>query len=252
MVVFAIALTATAARASLIFLYDFPGSPASGLAVDQTNPQPANATFSDFTRTNVNVASNNWFTSTGWNQTSSIDTTQHEGFSITASPGYVLSLTSLTLSLQVENNGPQSVRVGLFLNGSASAYATADFFPTASFATYTFNFPALTNSDGVTSADFRIYGWNASSNTGKLYLDNVATYGTIDVAVPEVASFGPILLLVSCAIFLQARHGKRLGSRSNETMKRITAAVLRKLRFEDWFKSKGSELPATIRLSLSR
>ena len=211
--VVALVLTCSSTQASLIYNYDFPGSPASGLAAQQTNPQPANATFGDFTRTNVNYVANNWFTSTGWNQTASIDTTQYEGFSIAASPGYVLSLTSLTLALQVESNGPQTVRVGLFLNGLPSPYATADFSPTASFVTYTFDFPDLTSADGVTSAEFRIYGWNATSNNGKLYLDNVGTYGSIDVAVPEAAGLGPAAVVIISAISLHQLRGRHSAKR---------------------------------------
>jgi hypothetical protein len=55
-------------HASLLYLYDFPGDPGSGLAADQTNPQPTGATFGDFTRNNVGVVSgsNNEFGSNNW------------------------------------------------------------------------------------------------------------------------------------------------------------------------------------------
>jgi hypothetical protein len=45
----------TTATASLIYLYDFPGG--SGLASDQINGQPSNATFSAFTAGAVRAAS---------------------------------------------------------------------------------------------------------------------------------------------------------------------------------------------------
>jgi hypothetical protein len=57
------------ADASVIYLYDFPGSPGSGLAIDQANWQPSGARFGDFARTNVDAASgNDLFKSNNWNQ----------------------------------------------------------------------------------------------------------------------------------------------------------------------------------------
>ena len=255
--VFAIALTATAARASVIFLYDFPGNPGSGLAADQTNGQPAGATFSDFTRTAdltqmPGAPANNDYGTENWNQTGSINTAQYEGFSITAAVGNHLNLTSLSFDIQLKPSGPLNVEVGLFLNGSSTAYATLDLTPTASVTTYNFNFTPLTDADNVTLAEFRFFGWNAAASGGGIVLDNVATSGSIGFPVPEAGTFGPVLVLVSCTIFLQACQGKRPGLRSNQTMKRIASAMLRKLRLEDWFKSKRSSLPAAIRLSVSR
>jgi hypothetical protein len=152
-------VSAPPSRATVIFLYDFPGGSGSGLAGDQTNPQPANATFSDFTRANLSLASTNGqFTSVGWSQAPAIDTTQYEGFSITSAPNYVLDLTSLTFAAKGESNGPVNMRVALFLNGSSTPYASFDFTPTSSLASYTFNFTALTDADAVTSAAFLFYG----------------------------------------------------------------------------------------------
>lgn len=224
--VFAIVLTATAAQASVIFLYDFPGSPGgggtnppNGMAVNQTNPQPSGATFSDFTRTAdltqmPGAPANNTFGTENWNQTGTIDTTSHEGFSITAAAGCHLNLASLTFDATLKPSGPLNMEVGLFLNGSSTAYATFDFSPTSSTTTYTFNFTPLTDADNVTSATFNFYGWNAAATGGGIVLDNVATNGSIGFPVPEAGTFGPVLVLVSGAIFLQARQAKRPGLRS--------------------------------------
>jgi hypothetical protein len=121
-------------RASLIYLYDFPGSPGSGLASDQANSQPSNATFGDFTRTaDLGLVSsgsgNDVFGTNNWNQTVAIDPAQHQGFSITANAGFALDLSSLSFDARISATGPANGRVALFLNGSATAYATFDFSP---------------------------------------------------------------------------------------------------------------------------
>jgi len=193
-------VAAATGRASLIYQYDFPGNPGSGLASDQTNGQPALATFSDFTRTAgltqmPGAPATNTYGTESWNLTGSIDTTQYEGFSITASAGNHLNLTSLSFDLQLKPSGPLNFEVGLFLNGSSTAYATMDITPTATMTTYTFNFTPLTDADNVTSAEFRFFGWNAAASGGGIVLDNVATFGAI---VPEPSVLGPISLLIGC------------------------------------------------------
>lgn len=199
-------------RAALVYVYDFPGNPGSGLATDQTNGQPAGATFSDFTRTATltqmpGAPANNTFGTENWNQTGSIDPTEHEGFSITATAGFHLNLTSFTFDAALKPSGPVNCEVGLFLNGSSTAYATFDFAPTASLTTYTFNFTPLTDSDNVTSAEFRFFGWNAVASGGGIVLDNVATFGAIP-SVPEVAPLCPLSLIVVCSLL--ENHRRRI------------------------------------------
>ena len=202
------------ARASLIYLYDFPGG--SGLASDQTNSQPGNATFSDFTRTNVNPAPmpGDTFGTIGWSQNGSLDSTVFESFSITAAGGFHLNLSSLTFTAQRSATGPQNMEVGLFLNGSTSAYATFDFSPTTSTTPNTFNFTPLTDNDNVTTATFKFYGWNAGGAGGQLYLDDVATYGAIS-NLPEPSPLMPIAFLVTSVFGTRTvRRFRRLAARS--------------------------------------
>ena len=192
------------AHASLIYTYDFPGNPGSGLASNQTNGQPAGATFSDFTRTAdltqmPGAPAIDTYGTESWNQTGSIDTTQYEGFSIAAAAGNRLNLTSLTFDIQLKPSGPLNFEVGLFLNGSATAYATLDLTPTSSVTTYTFSFTPLTDADNVTSAEFRFFGWNAAAAGGGIVLDNVTTNGAIS-NLPESSTFVPISLLLGCVL----------------------------------------------------
>ena len=200
-------------NASLIYTYDFPGNPGSGLAANQTNGQPAGATFSDFTRGGGLTqmpgapAQDNYGTE-NWNLTGSIDTTQYEGFLITASAGNHLNLTSLSFDLQLKPSGPLNFEVGLFLNGSSTAYATLDLSPTATETTYTFNFTPLTDANNVTLAEFRFFGWNAAASGGGIILDNVTTNGAV-VIVPEanaVYSAALPVLLVAVDMFRRNRR----------------------------------------------
>jgi hypothetical protein len=211
----AVVLTCSTGRASIIYSYDFPGSPGSGLASNQTNGQPAGATFSDFTRTAgltqmPGAPANDDYGTESWNQTGSIDTTQHEGFSITAGAGNHLNLTSLSFDIQLKPSGPLNFEVGLFLNGSSTAYATLDLTPTTTVTTYTFNFTPLTDADNVTLAEFRFFGWNAAAAGGGIILDNVTTNGAI-VILPEAnpAFFATLPVLVASVDMFRRNRRRR-------------------------------------------
>jgi hypothetical protein len=204
-------------KASLIYTYDFPGNPGSGLAADQTNGQPAGATFSDFTRGGgltqmPGAPAMDDYGTESWNLTGSIDTTQYEGFSITASAGNHLNLTSLSFDVQLKPSGPLNFEVGLFLNGSSTAYATLDLTPTASVTTYTFNFTPLTDANNVTLAEFRFFGWNAAASGGGIILDNVITNGAI-VILPETnpAYFATLPMLLALVDVLRRNRRSRSG-----------------------------------------
>jgi hypothetical protein len=199
----------SAIRASVIYLYDFPGSPGSGLAVAQTSSQPSGATFSDFTRTNVDVTNgDDVFNSNNWNQGVAIDTTQYVGFSITSDAGFHLNLTSLDFDARKSATGPANAQVALFLNGSSTAYATLDFTPAGTLSPVTFDFTDLTDGDNVTSATFRFYGWNASGSGGQLEFDNVATSGVIS-NLPEGPVAWPIFVLLGCVAIENLRRQRR-------------------------------------------
>ena len=192
-------------RASLIYTYDFPGAPGSGLASDQTNGQPANATMSDFTRNGglTGSGANGVFGSKNWPTAATLDPSVYTAFTITANAGFFLSLNQLTFdSLKNGASNPFLGEVGLFLNGSATAYATFDWTPQNSpMTSYVFNFTPITYADNVTTATFKFFAWNAGAPTNELQFDNVSIYGGIDV--PEVAGLGPAVLVIGCAIFAQ-------------------------------------------------
>ncbi len=132
-----------------------------------------------------------------------------EGFTATAGPGVFLNLTSLSFDLQLKPSGPVNFEVGLFLNGSSTAYATLDLTPTSTLTNYVFDFTDLTVADAVTSASFKFYGWNASASGGGIVLDNVITNGAI-VPEPNAAWFATLPILL--ALLSSGRQLLRLRS----------------------------------------
>ena len=200
-------LLGSAAPASLIYTYDFPGpGPNNGLATNQTNGQPPNATFSDFTRNGglIGTGNSDVFGSKNWPTAGTLDPTVFTAFTITADPGFVLTLSQLTFdSLKNGATAPLLAEVDLFLNGSATAYASFPWTPQNSpMTSYTFNFPAVMAADNVTTATFKFFAWNATDATNEVQFANVAIYGSIDV--PEFPTAGPVALLVAC---IAARSG---------------------------------------------
>jgi hypothetical protein len=204
----AILLLLLVARASASFIYDFPGSPGDGTAANQTTPQPPIATYSDFTRNNVNIQGTaNIFDSKGWSVNPSIDTTTYTTFSIAAAPTLYINVSSLTFDAVITVDGPTSGQVSLFVNGSAIPYASTTFAPTTTLTNFSFNFTPLTNADLATTVEFRFYGWNAVTNGGHLGFDNVTTS-----VVPEPSTIWAVV--VPLALTLQGLWKRTRGLRA--------------------------------------
>jgi hypothetical protein len=201
-------------HASLIYTYDFQGSPGSGLAVDQANGQPANATMSDYTRNGGlnGTGASDVFGSKGWANGGALDPSIFTAFTITSDPGFVLSLSKL--SFDSLKNGAQTLNaeVDLFLDGSTTAYASFAWTPqNAPMTSYTFNFTPVMAADNVTTATFKFFVWNATA-TNEVQFDNVAIFGGVNV--PEAASLGPITLVIGFAISMRR---ELRGGRSKRT-----------------------------------
>jgi len=195
------------ASASIVWTYDFPGTPGSPLGNGQTNPQTPNATFSDWSRVNVGaVGTTDVFDSNFWNITATFDSTQYASFSITAAAGYHLNLSLLTFDEVRTAGGPTKGLVQMFINGSATVYDSFNYNPSASVQNKTFSFTPTVDADNVTSVEYRFYGWNGGTDTASLILDNVAITVAI---VPETGTIAPITLLLglcTAAEFWQRRR----------------------------------------------
>ena len=211
-----LALAGEAAHASFVYIYDFPGpGPNNGPASNQTNPQPSGATFSDFTRNGglTGTGNSGVFGSKNWPTSAVMDPTVFTAFTITADPGLVLTLTQMTFdSLKNGATAPLLAQVGLFLNGSSTAYATFSWTPQNSPMTnYVFDFADVTGDMNVTTATFKFFAWNATDNTNEVQFDNVTVYGGLDV--PEAGSLGPAILVVCCAVATRRFQGLRQAAR---------------------------------------
>jgi hypothetical protein len=204
-------------QASLIYTYDFPGpGPNNGLAANQTNGQPSNATLSDYTRNGglTGTSNSGVFGSKNWPTAGTLDPNVFTAFTISTNPGFVLSLNQLTFdSLKNGATAPMLAEVDLFLNGSTTAYASFAWTPqNAPMTHYTFNFTPVTFADNITTATFKFFAWNATDSTNEVQFTNVAIYGGIDV--PEAASLGPITLVIGFAISMRR---ELRGGRSKRT-----------------------------------
>jgi hypothetical protein len=202
--------------AAVIYTYDFPSG--SGLAIDQTNPQPSGATFSDFTRNNVNAVNHgDVFASVKWPSNGFIVSSDFVTFSISADAGQHLNLTNLTFSALIGSpTGPGNAQVALFLNGSATAYATFNFAPKTTLTAYNFDFTDLTDTTNATTATFKFFGWNAGGPAGSLDFDNVATFGAITNAPEPVVAWLPGLV-ACCAVTADWLRRKVFRARKDDT-----------------------------------
>ena len=207
------------AQGSLIYTYDFPGpGPNNGLATNQTNPQPSNATMSDYTRHGglTGTGNSDVFGSKNWSTSATLDPTVFTAFTITANPGFVISLSQLTFdSLKNGATAPMLAEVDLFLNGSTTAYASFAWTPQNSpMTSYAFNFTPVTFADNVTTATFKFFAWNATDATNEVQFDNIALFGAVDV--PEAASVGPVGLVIGCAILARSFPRRKPPKRASQ------------------------------------
>lgn len=169
--------------------YEFTGTSTGDDQFNAVTAQPANGSFSTFTRVNVTwVSTADVFKSSAWS-TGTQDTSEYVHFIVTADSGYELDLISLTFTFQRTATGPQNGEVSLFLNGESTPTTSFSFTPSTSSQSSTWDsgsanpFPSFL---GVTTAEFRFYGWSAGSGAGNILFDNVSVEGGI-TAVPEPA-----------------------------------------------------------------
>ena len=206
-IAFGLVLACPTARASIVWTYDFPGTPGSGLASDQTNPQPGLATFSDWARVNVSAGTtSDAFDSNFWNNTAVFDPTQYVSFSITADAGFHLNLSLLTFDEMRTAGGPTKGLIEMFLNGSTAPWDVFNYNPSSNWNSHTFNFTPTTDSDNVTSVEFRFYGWNGGTPDASLIFDNVSVTVAI---VPEVSAASSIFLFLTGVVAVCERRRLR-------------------------------------------
>jgi hypothetical protein len=194
-------LTPAAARAAVIATYYFPGSDPAG---DATVPSAPHATLSPVTRVGLDaVPRYNGFASADYTPSSCLDPRDsYVEFSITADPGYLLNLDSLTFYFtradqNASRTGPKNgaVRASFesFLDGSGTG---DEFAPKTTEQHTTWDFTDYTGE----SATFRIYAWNATGGSDpnhymQLIIDDIYINGTITPITPNPEPSTLFLLL---------------------------------------------------------
>lgn len=152
--------------------------------------QPANATFSNFSRSTVNCQNQaNVLNSKNYPTSGSINTSSYTEFSITANVGYAVTLTSLSFKSARNDHGPAEGRVAHNYSGNfTTTYLNFD--TDDSQITTTWNFTDITTASGGT-VTFRIYGWDAENASSTFYVDDVILNGSVVVApIPPTVNAG--------------------------------------------------------------
>ena len=167
--------------------YNFTGFGTCPNQNPAVNSQPANAVFSNYTNVGSSlncVPTFDAFQYRHWN-TGSIDLSEYNQFSITANPGYVLNLVSLSFT-QVANE--YQAGTGWVLRSSLDNYSSNISTGTITTLAQTpsVSLPAAFNS--LPAVTFRLYVVNAVTGNTYWSNDNVALYGAVVAAPPDPAN----------------------------------------------------------------
>jgi hypothetical protein len=186
-------------------IFEFAGVSTADAQFNTVTTQPGHGYYSSFTR--INVAWNSGadvYNSRNWSTDSSPDAFKYTTFTITPQTGYELGLSSLTFDSRRSGTGPLNGQVSLFLNGSATPAVTYAFLPNSTVTSHTFDFADAT---GVAGAEFRFYGYGASSVAGTLQFDNVTAFDAF-TPVPEPGACGLVVsgMLLAFAGWRQWNH----------------------------------------------
>jgi hypothetical protein len=173
-----VAMQSAQAAVSLSGVYTFTGAdPAGDLAV----PTQANVTYGQFSRVNLTQNSvADVFSSGGWSQLTTSDTSQYVQFTLTPASGYSFDLTSFTFTNVRGPNGPASALVEMSWGAQTLTYSYTPSKNTPQ--TLTWDFADFNASSEVT---IKFFGWNSKVNNGNdtaLSFDDVAFNGSV---VPE-------------------------------------------------------------------
>lgn len=208
---------ASVANAAVLVEYDFTGG--------TQNPTSEEANISGGTFTGANGLIDISYdtpgaTARGWNPGNSFsEALSHSNFwqfAITADPGYVFNLESITLSQVADGSGPGTFGIGLSFDGNSWEFISA---ATSTTDTLTELTVSLTGSNltNLTSAIIGIFGWDADNNGGNSYwtVDDIQVNGEVVAAtsvVPEPASFALLSIgtlgLAGVAARRRAREAK--------------------------------------------
>lgn len=117
------------------------------------------------------------FNSNAWPTSSTQDLNSYVEVTVVSTAGYQMNLASISFDVVRSASGPISGRIAMD-NGSGNFSQTNDFISTESLQTVTWDFADYTVQSGYI-VRFRIYGWQASSGTGTLRLNNLSLLGAV-------------------------------------------------------------------------
>ena len=165
-------------------VYSFTGSGGCPNPNAAVNSQPANAVFSNYSTVNTNCqGTDNVFDNKQWNQTTTIDLTQYNEFTITPNAGFNLTLASISFT-QLVDDIPSSGTTDWHLRSSIDGYAADIASGTATTAsqTPTIALPAA-NFTNIGTVSFRFYITNSKGSGVVWTNDEVIITGTVN-AIP--------------------------------------------------------------------
>jgi len=165
--------------------YTFTGNNCTS-PVHSVVAQPANATFSDYSADSVNcAAAADVFNYNGWNNGTTVDSTEFYAFSITPADCYELSLTQLTFTHRGSNGaGTPFIHVRSSLDNFAADFYTVQIITpgTAQTENVPLSGPFASISGPIT---FRFYLTGVTGTTTTYRHDNVSVYGSTNAIAPQ-------------------------------------------------------------------
>ena len=164
--------------------YEFTGATSCPNLFTAVTAQPANATFSNYTASGVNCwAPSNTSTNYGYTSAGAPDPNKYNGFTITASAGYGLILTSISFKQMFDHPAGANWALRSSLDNFTANIASGTSINT--WKTETVSLPA--SFSYISPVTFRLYSFGGNVNQTFLN-DDVAVYGTVVTVPPTPAN----------------------------------------------------------------
>jgi hypothetical protein len=112
------------------------------------------------------TAAQNSISSSGWPQSSQIDTSKYYTLALTPPSGCTLDITSLAVDAKTSGTGPA---------GGSAATSVDSFAGMSAVQTNAISSPAMTVSGATGQVEIRIYGFGATSASGTFRIENTFT-----------------------------------------------------------------------------
>ena len=169
-------------------IYTFTGNTGAETAAPP-DFQPVNAIVSDITRQTVLPDTrNNTFTANNWPSSTTVDLNSYFEFSISATVGNELNITSIEFDHRRRSNGPSSYEV----RNSTDGFTTFSG-GTISNTDWNRDVEIALSISGESTVTFRIYGFNASNSSRAWSVDNIEIFGQLsDVQPPSFTAGFPV------------------------------------------------------------